>query len=41
MKKFNLDKNEQDLLDDFESGDLVSTFSDSRKSELKHAVTQT
>lgn len=41
MKKFNLDKDEQDLLDDFESGDLVSTFSDSRKHELKQIVTQT
>ncbi len=41
MKKFNLDKGEQDLLDDFESGDFVSIFSDSRKDELKQAVTQT
>ena len=41
MKKFNLDKSEQDLLDDFESGDLVSILSDSRKDELKESVTQT
>jgi predicted DNA binding CopG/RHH family protein len=41
MKPLNLDKEEQSLLDEFDSEALVSIYSESRKNLLESAVTQT
>jgi len=41
MTKINLNKEEQMILDEFESGSLVSTYDESRKYELENAVTKT
>jgi predicted DNA binding CopG/RHH family protein len=41
MNKAKLDKEEQNLLDDFESGNFTSTLTESRKSEIQASAEDT